>query len=84
MDKIRKMREKNGSKNYISIKIMNIVNKLEEKIEIYLTSLDNKCKSNEILMFDNEFFNLINSQNILKIKKCLKNYIFWELNNGEN
>ena len=31
--------------------------------------MDGEAKNKEILMFDNEFFNLINNQNISKILK---------------
>ena len=63
-------------KHLISDKIMDIVKKLENKIQNKLTSMDDEGKNREILMVDNGFYNLINNQNISKIKKNQKNCIF--------
>ena len=38
--------------------------------------MDDEGKNGEILMVDDGFYNLINSQNISKIKKTKKNCIF--------
>ena len=38
--------------------------------------MDGEGKSKEILMVDDGFFNLINSQNIFKIKKNPKKIVF--------
>ncbi len=57
-------------KSLISNKIMNIVKKFENKNK--LSSMDNKAKNKEIWIYDDGFFNLINSQNISKIKKTKK------------
>ena len=43
---------------------MNIVKKLENNIQNKPISMDGEGKSKEILMIDDGFFNLINSQNI--------------------
>ena len=40
---------------------------MENKIQNKSTSIDDEDKNKEILMFDDGFFNLINSQNISKI-----------------
>ena len=63
-------------KHLISDKIMDIVKKLENKIQNKLTSMDDEGKNREILMVDNGFYNLINSQNISKIKKKPKKIVF--------
>ena len=78
MESIRKMRGKKKMevKNLISDKIMNIVKKLENNIQNKPISMDGEGKSKEILMIDDGFFNLINSQNIFKNKKTKKNCIF--------
>ena len=39
--------------------------------------MDDEGKSKEILMVDDGFFNLINSQNIFKNKKNQKKLYFW-------
>ena len=71
MERIRKMRAKKKMevKGLISDKIMNIVKKLENNIQNKPISMDGEGKSKEILMVDDGFFNLINNQNISKIKK---------------
>ena len=56
-------------KNLASNKIIEIVKRLENKIQNKPTSMDDKGKDREILMVDDRFFNLINNHNILKIKK---------------
>ena len=78
MERIRKMRAKKKIevKHLISDKIMDIVKKLENKIQNKLTSMDDEGKNREILMVDNGFYNLINSQNISKIKKNQKKLYF--------
>ena len=78
MERIRKMRAKKKIevKHLISDKIMDIVKKLENNIQNKPISVDDEGKSKEILMVDDGFFNLINSQNISKIKKNQKNCIF--------
>ena len=78
MEKSRKMRVKKKIevKHFISGKIMDIVKKLENKIKNKPTSMDDEGKNREILMVDDGFYNLINSQNISKIKKNQKNCIF--------
>ena len=78
MERIRKMRGKKKIevKHLISDKIMDIVKKLENKIQNKLTSMDDEGKNREILMVDNGFYNLINSQNIAKIKKKPKKIVF--------
>lgn len=77
MERIRKMRAKKKIevKHLISDKIMDIVKKLENKIQNKLTSMDDEGKNREILMVDNGFYNL-NSQNISKIKKKPKKIVF--------
>ena len=78
MERIRKMREKKKIevKHLISDKIMDIVKKLENKIKTKPTSMDDEGKNREILMVDDGFYNLINSQNISKIKKKPKKIVF--------
>ena len=78
MERIRKMRAKKKIevKHLISDKIMDIVKKLENKIQNKLTSMDDEGKNREILMIDDGFYNLINSQNISKIKKKPKKIVF--------
>ena len=78
MERIRKMRAKKKIevKYLISDKIMDIVKKLENKIKNKPTSMDDEGKNREILMVDDGFFNLINSQNISKIKKKPKKIVF--------
>ena len=63
-------------KSLISNKIMNIVKKLDNNIQNKPISMDDKGKNREILMVDDGFYNLINNQNISKIKKNQKNWIF--------
>ena len=63
-------------KNLISNKMMDIVKKLENNIQNKPISVDGEGKSKEILMHEEGFFNLINNQNISKIKKNQKNCIF--------
>ena len=63
-------------KSIISDKIMDIVKKLENNIKNKPISMDDEGKSKEILMVDDGFFNLINSQNIFKIKKNPKKIVF--------
>ena len=76
MERSRKMRAKKKMevKSLISDKIMNIIKKLENNIQNKPISMDGEGKSKEILMVDDGFFNLINSQNIFK-KKTKKNCI---------
>ena len=79
MERIRKMKAKKKMevKRLISDKIMDIIKKLENNIQNKPISMDYEDKSKEILMADDGFFNLINSQNIFKIKKkSKKNCIF--------
>ena len=78
MERIRKMRTKKKIevKHLISDKIMDIVKKLENKIKNKPTSMDDEGKNREILMVDDGFYNLINSQNISKIKKKPKKIVF--------
>ena len=78
MERIRKMRAKKKMevKSLISDKIMNIVKKLENNIQNKPISMDGEGKSKEILMVDDGFFNLINNQNISKIKKKPKKIVF--------
>ena len=78
MERIRKMRAKKKMevKSLVSDKIMDIVKKLENNIQNKPISMDGEGKSKEILMVDDGFFNLINSQNIFKNKKNKKNCIF--------
>ena len=68
MERIRKMRAKKKMevKNLISDKIMNIVKKLENNIQNKPSYVDDEGKSKIILMHEDRFFNLINSQNIFK------------------
>ena len=63
-------------KTLISNKIMDIVKNLENKNQNKANSMDDKIKNKEILIPDDRFFNLINNQNISKIKKTKKNCIF--------
>ena len=79
MERLRKMRVKRKLevKHIISNKIMNIVKKLENKNQNKSSSMDIEGKNKEILMHEDGFFNLINNQNISKIKKkTKKNCIF--------
>ena len=78
MERIRKMRAKKKMevKSLISDKIMEIVKKLENNIQNKPTSVDDEGKSKEILMHEDGFFNLINNQNISKIKKNQKKLYF--------
>ena len=78
MERIRKMRAKKKMevKSLISDKIMEIVKKLENTIQNKPISVDNEGKSKEILMHEEGFFNLINNQNISKIKKNQKKLYF--------
>ena len=78
MERIRKMRAKKKLevKSLISDKIMNIVKKLENNIQNKPISMDGEGKSKEILMHEEGFFNLINNQNISKIKKNPKKIVF--------
>ena len=71
MERIRKMRAKKKIevKHLISDKIMDILKKYENKIKNKPTSMDDEGKNREILMVDDGFFNLINSQIYLKLKK---------------
>ena len=62
-------------KNLMSDRIMDIVKKLENNIQNKSSSVDDEGKSKEILMGD-VFFNLINNQNISKIKKNKKKLYF--------
>ena len=55
---------------------MDIVKKLENKIKNKPTFMDDEGKNREILMVDDGFYNLINSQNISKIKKKQKKIVF--------
>ena len=63
-------------KRLISDKIMDIIKKLENNIQNKPISMDYEDKSKEIIMADDGFFNLINSQNIFKIKKNPKKIVF--------
>ena len=78
MERIRKMKAKKKMevKRLISDKIMDIIKKLENNIQNKPISMDYEDKSKEILMADDGFFNLINSQNIFKIKKNPKKIVF--------
>ena len=78
MERIRKMRAKKKMevKSLISDKIMEIVKKLENNIQNKPISVDDEGKSKEILMHEEGFFNLINNQNISKIKKKPKKIVF--------
>ena len=77
MERSRKMRAKKKMevKSLISDKIMDIVKKLENNIQNKPSSVD-EGKSKEILMHEEGFFNLINNQNISKIKKKTKKIVF--------
>ena len=55
---------------------MDIVKKLENNIQNKPISVDDDGKSKEILMHEEGFFNLINNQNISKIKKKPKKIVF--------
>ena len=78
MERIRKMRAKKKMevKRLISDKIMDIIKKLENNIQNKPISMDYEDKSKEIIIADDGFFNLINSQNIFKIKKNPKKIVF--------
>jgi len=69
-------KKKTEVKHLISDKIMDIVKKSENKIQNNPISMDDKGKNTEILMVDNGFYNLINRQNISKIKKNQKKLYF--------
>ena len=69
-------KEKNGNENLISDKVMDIIKKLENNIQNKPISMDGEGKSKEILMHEEGFFNLINNQNISKIKKKPKKIVF--------
>ena len=73
MERIRKMRAKKKIevKHLISDKIMDIVKKLENDIHNKPISVDNEGKSKEILMHEDGLFNLINNQNISKMKNIV-------------
>ena len=58
-----KAKKKMEVKRLISDKIMDIIKKLENNIQNKPISMDYEDKSKEILMADDGFFNLINSQN---------------------
>jgi len=64
-------------KRIISNNRMDIAKKLENKIQNKPSFMDDKGKNREILIYDNEFFKLINNLNISKINKNQKNYISW-------
>ena len=55
---------------------MDKVKKLKNKIKNNPTSMDDESKNREILMVDDGFYNLINNQNISKIKKKPKKIVF--------
>jgi len=79
MERSIEMREKKKIevKNFTSNNIMDIVKKLKSKNQYKSSSMDGERKNKEILIYDNEFFNSINNQNISKIKqKPKKNCIF--------
>ena len=78
MERIRKMKAKKKMevKRLISDKIMDIIKKLENNIQNKPISINYEDKSKEIIMADDGFFNLINSQNIFKIKKNPKKIVF--------
>ena len=78
MKRIRKIRGKKKieMKPLSSDKIKDIVKKLENKIQNKHASMDDEGKNREILMVDNGFYNLINNQNISKIKKNQKKLYF--------
>ena len=63
-------------KSLISDKIMDIVKKLENNIQNKTIYVDDEGKSKVILMHEDGFFNLINNQNISKIKKKPKKIVF--------
>ena len=63
-------------KSPISNKIMDIVEKLENKIQKKPTSIWDEDKNREILMVYDGFYNLRNSENISKIKKNQKIIVF--------
>lgn len=46
---------------------MDIAEKVADKIQNKPTPMDNENNNEEILMFDDGFFNLMNSKNISKI-----------------
>ena len=71
-----KAKKKMEVKRLISDKIMDIIKKLENNIQNKPISMDYEDKSKEIIMADDGFFNLINSQNIFKIKKNPKKIVF--------
>ena len=71
-----KAKKKMEVKRLISDKIMDIIKKLENNIQNKPISMDYEDKSKEILMADDGFFNLINSQNIFKNKKKPKKIVF--------
>ena len=50
---------------------MNLAKKLEKDIQNKTTSMDDEGKNKEICIYDDGFLNLINNQNISKIKKKL-------------
>ena len=64
-------------KSIISNNRMDIVKKLENKIQNKTSFMDDKGKNREILIYDNGFFKLINNLNISRINKNQKNYISW-------
>ena len=78
MERIRKMKAKKKMevKRLISDKIMDIIKKLENNIQNKPISMDYEDKSKEIIMVDDGFYNLINNQNISKIKKNQKKLYF--------
>jgi len=51
---------------------LGIEKKLENNIQNKPISMEGESKNEEILIYDDGFFNLINSQNIYKIKKSKK------------
>ena len=55
---------------------MDIVKKLENKNQNKPTSMDDEIKNKEISMYDDGLFNLINNQNISKIKINQKKLYF--------
>ena len=71
-----KAKKKMEVKRLISDKIMDIIKKLENNIQNKPISMDYEDKSKEIIIADDGFFNLINSQNIFKIKKNPKKIVF--------
>ena len=78
MERNIKMGEKKKMevKSLISDKIMDVVKKLENNIQNKPSSLDDEGKSKKILMHEDGFFDLINNQNISKIKKKQKKIVF--------